>query len=477
MTTRFFVGLLLAVSTACTGSSSSYPQGVADPTPLAADSGPQRGKVAVAIVDGTQASVASLQWAAPFSVRASGFLPGEAVTLQATANLRSVIYVSQATFAADPEGRIDTATMAPMTGDYTEADADGLMWSAKESKEKVADLPLWAFRVNAVASDGAALGTTTLARWYTAPKVVRTTVTDNGLDGVFYADPSKGRQPVIVAFGGSEGGLWSGEGDAAFWSSRGYAVLGLAYFAKGSLPPNLAKIPLEYFEKAFTWLDSRPEVDATRLAVMGVSRGGELALLLGATFPRIKAVVANVPSAVSWGAPTASSAAETASWMWRGTDLPWVPYAIDVAEGERKISDGTIAKSARPQFEAALSRASTEGIDAATFHVENTKGPILLIGGDDDQMWPSCTFVDMAMKRLTSAGHAAKYADNAVCYPESGHGSGGLPGVPTALDLALEHPLSGELLALGGNPRGIAHAQRDFLTRLNTFLENALKRP
>ena len=35
-------------------------------------------------------------------------------------------------------------------------------------------------------------------------------------------------------------------------------------------------------------------LDADRLAVVGFSRGGELALLLGASFPAIKAVVSNV---------------------------------------------------------------------------------------------------------------------------------------------------------------------------------------
>ena len=50
------------------------------------------------------------------------------------------------------------------------------------------------------------------------------------------------------------------------------------------LPPTLSNIPLEYFETAIEWLQHQPRLDGGRIAVSGTSRGGELSLLLGATF-------------------------------------------------------------------------------------------------------------------------------------------------------------------------------------------------
>jgi hypothetical protein len=47
--------------------------------------------------------------------------------------------------------------------------------------------------------------------------------------------------------------------------------------------------------------------------------------------------------------------------------------------------------------------------------------------------------------------------------------------VPTALQTAVVHPLTGELLALGGTPQGIAKAQRDAFGRVDRFLAAALK--
>jgi UDP:flavonoid glycosyltransferase YjiC (YdhE family) len=88
---------------------------------------------------------------------------------------------------------------------------------------------------------------------------------------------------------------------ASLLASRGYAGLALAYFSGFSgiedCPKDLIEIPLEYFASAIHWLQERETIDGGKIAVIGLSRGGELALLLGATFPTIKAVVGGAPSA------------------------------------------------------------------------------------------------------------------------------------------------------------------------------------
>ena len=58
---------------------------------------------------------------------------------------------------------------------------------------------------------------------------------------------------------------------------------------------------------------------------------------------------------------------------------------------------------------------------------------------------------------------------------DSGHFSTGTPGVPTAVLTAEVSSLTGELLALGGTPQGIAKAQRDAFSRVDRFLAAALK--
>lgn len=459
------IGLLIILQ-GC-GASPSDP--VAPPAPAAA---PARGVVHVTFAQDA-GPVTRLQWAEPFVARIDGLVPGEEITLLSSSKLVDGNYRAEAVFVANVAGAIDTGTMAPVRGAYTGADADGLIWSMAKTGEAIPEADGYDFHLEAVAADGSALGGATLSRWYVIEGITRVPVSDAGLVGVFYAPPGKTKLPVIVTFGGSEGGLESGASAAMFWASRGYAALGLAYFAAPGLPDQLSEIPLEYFEKAFAWASARPEVDSTKLAVMGVSRGGELALLLGASFPRVSAVIAQVPSGVSWGAPRIDGS-ETSSWTFRGEKLAFIPYSSAPA-GEWTTPSGAKAPADTPIFRDALAKASPAAREAAAFKVERTNGPVLLLGGGDDQLWPSCDLARIAMDRLVADGHAGRFADESICYPDSGHGSTALPGVPTALQAVTADPLTGELLALGGSPPGIARAQRDAFDRVDRFLAKSLR--
>jgi pimeloyl-ACP methyl ester carboxylesterase len=87
---------------------------------------------------------------------------------------------------------------------------------------------------------------------------------------------------------------------ASLLAAHGYPSLALAYFKAPGLPQSLNAIRLEYFTNALAVLRAQPGVDPGHVLVMGHSRGGEAALLLGAYFPRLvnAGVVAGVPSSV-----------------------------------------------------------------------------------------------------------------------------------------------------------------------------------
>ena len=99
--------------------------------------------------------------------------------------------------------------------------------------------------------------------------------------------------PGVVTFGGSNGGLRTGPLAHAF-AAYGYPALALAYFKAPGLPKRLDNIPLEYFKRAVEFVRRQPGVD--RVVLTGSSRGGEAALLIGSTYPRlVQGVVAIVP--------------------------------------------------------------------------------------------------------------------------------------------------------------------------------------
>jgi pimeloyl-ACP methyl ester carboxylesterase len=96
----------------------------------------------------------------------------------------------------------------------------------------------------------------------------------------------------------------------------------------GSLPDRLAGIPLEYFGDAIRWLQDRPSVRGDRLGVIGTSRGGELALLLGAHYPDLAAVVSYVGSILVFS----SLAGHEPAWTFRGKPLPWISNPFDILQ-------------------------------------------------------------------------------------------------------------------------------------------------
>ncbi|MGH7283379.1 MAG: acyl-CoA thioesterase/bile acid-CoA:amino acid N-acyltransferase family protein, partial [Polyangiaceae bacterium] len=410
-------------------------------------------------------------WTDPIDIRLSGFPASSDVTLTA----RYTGWGSSAVFHADGNGAIDLAVSAPSSGSYSGVDREGIVWSMTQSKSDTdTGADPYALRVTASVGDNQ-VASATLTRLVTTKDVTCAPVSDNGLVGYYCAKQGAPAIGGIVTFGGSEGGLGSGQGLAEYYASLGYPSLGLAYFGATGVPKELSEIPLEYFQTAFTWLAAKPEVNPEKIAVIGGSRGGELALLLGATFPQVTAVVAVVPSGVSWGAPDATGTQEVASWTYQGQPFAWIPYS---ATPEAKVTepDGVVAYSDTPVFQAAMSAATSDQIAQASSKVENTNGPIMMIAAADDQIWPSCDLAKISMDRLMSSGHQAKYGDTLECYPDAGHNVTPFSlNVPTTSGMHSLTPEFGQILALGGTPSGIAHAARDSDDKTRAFLAKNLK--
>jgi dienelactone hydrolase len=192
------------------------------------------------------------------------------------------------------------------------------------------------------------------------------------------------RKPAVLTFGGSEGGL-SGTLVAEQLASIGYPALSIAYFGEPGLPKDLLDVPLEYFAGALTWLSQQPGVDPGHLVVLGVSRGGEAALLLGADYPNlIHGVVALVPSAyVNCSYPACKGSA----WTINGRPIPFTPEA------------------------------------QALIPVGKIQGPLLVACGNEDAVWPSCLYADRIKDEL-AAGFP--YPLTILEYPDAGHGIGEL---------------------------------------------------
>lgn len=395
---------------------------------------------------------------APITLRLTGLSPQQDVSLAATVSFNAGAYRSSAMFRSDAQGVVDVATQAPLSGTYRDPDVMGLFWSmafapdtgTSPPSSRVFEVsPPWVMMLTVTVA-GMTVASVTLDRRFVDPAVTRIPVRDHGLVGTLFLPIGPRPHPGVLSWGGSSGGY--SETQAALLASHGYAALALAYFGAPPLPENLINIPLEYFETAIGWMQAQPGVNGDQLAVVGASRGGELALLVGATFPQIKAVVGYVPSGVLWPGNDATGRRQPGpAWTYRGTPLPFVTTA-------------TSYFSTRYADPADLAR--------ATIPVEKINGPVLLISGEDDALWPSTKLAQIAMDRLGQYRHA--YPDRHLHYAGAGH----LifePYLPTTASASYYNPTVKATLNVGGNPKGYAAAAADSWPQVLAFLRDSLR--
>jgi dienelactone hydrolase len=190
-----------------------------------------------------------------------------------------------------------------------------------------------------VFSNGKRVAKSTLTRRMFSPDVQTTelTVAKEGFAGTFHSRPASAPEPGVLLLGGSAGG--HGGETGALLASRGYPALSLGYFAEPGLPAHLQDIPLEYFEKALRWLGTQPGVDPQRISVVGISRGGEAALLIAANYPSLVHGVfaCTTGSQVLFGQPPTG---DGAAWTINGKPLLGGLLPVDRITAEALITGG-----------------------------------------------------------------------------------------------------------------------------------------
>ncbi len=234
--------------------------------------------------------------------------------------------------------------------------------------------------------------------------IARIDVRENGLYGELYLpkDP-RGKLPTVILLDGSNGGLDGVSILATGFAREGYAALALAYFAETGLPETLEGVPLEYFDTAVAWLQGRSEIDRDAVGVLGVSRGAEAALLLAARNPAVHAVIVVGPSNVVWqGYDRADPGNGDAPFTAGGKPLPFLRPDLSLYVPNTRTN---------PLFESALDKAGDR--PEAEIAVERINGPILLIAGENDEVWPSPNMARRIVSRLSRSDFAHK-VDNVV---------------------------------------------------------------
>ena len=285
-----------------------------------------------------------------------------------------------------------------------------------------------------------------------APGETGRRITDQGLLGNYF--PARGKAPTVLVLGGSEGGLGTDTMNLSrALQSEGFSVLQLSYFRAPGQNPRLELIPLEYFATSLRWLRQQPEVDTGRLAIVGISKGAEAALLLAVRHPDVKAVIAAMPSSVVWPgiAWEGTTAPLSSSWSEQGKPLPHLPHApFDASKGGTMADNYTASLRAFAQHPEAI------------IPVERIAARVMIVCAEDDRTAPGCPMARQIEQRLLEHGRPRALV---FAYKAAGHPAFGLPLPP-------DHP---RLTSAGGTSEGTNAARADSWKQALAFLEANLK--
>jgi dienelactone hydrolase len=392
-------------------------------------------------------------------------------------------YASEALLDADPGGHMDVAQAWSVGGTYEGIDPRGPFWSAAPCEAQ--DLADWQLRRR---SDATAPGAATFddmtapVRWrfvverlegaqqeaterceaqFTMLRVadgVRETPVHVDIDGqavrgrLFEPAQTSSTSPLALVFPGSSGGVAAGQ--AAMLASRGIVAFAQAVFNHADLGPALIDVPLERFEAGARWLLRHRGLPASqRVGVLGASRGGELALLLAASFPdRFSAAVAYVPPHLVHGGFGPEPSPGRAAWLLGGRPVPHLDEAAWMSPG-RLAPYAACARSMRSLYLAPWTAGNTSG---AAIPIERSRAAVLLLSGQCDDLWPSSLGAARVFERLAACRHPMAFEH--VAYPGAGHWISR----PSAMDFMASdgwmHPVDGSWTPLGGTPRANAAA-------------------
>lgn len=220
------------------------------------------------------------------------------------------------------------------------------------------------------------------------------------LDTIYTPAHGANKNVAVIYFGGSLGGIPNYNFNTKTLPALGYPTLGVGYFKTPNTPNELVCLPLEYWEQVFNDFCNRPEIKGKKIVLDGISRGAELALLLGSMFDEVNGVIAIAPSSVVWQGLTEKDTVDS-SYTYKGEQIPFLPFYHPYDYSTVKNGEYMVAQL--------LAFTQKSEVGNASIKVENTNGPILLFSGEVDHMWPATFMGELIIQRLKEHNFPYEY--------------------------------------------------------------------
>ena len=275
-----------------------------------------------------------------------------------------------------------------------------------------------------------------------------------------YPGSGDGPRPAILLLGGSEGGLKETRNVfARQLAAEGYSVLYPGYTATSEATRAFNMVPLETFDAALDWLAARPGIAIGPVAVIGHSKGAEGALLLASRDTRIGAVIAAMPSDVVWQGFSFDEIDMSdlkSSWSTGGKPVAYARY--EMPAWYEWMTGATMLG----MFE--NSRVAANDNPTSFIAIAKTQAPVLLICGEQDNLWPGC---DMARNLRERAAAAGGPEVELLTYQNAGHWGFGASENLDESDTRI-------LGQMGGTAEADLAARKDQWPKMLAFLKKSL---
>ena len=179
----------------------------------------------------------------------------------------------------------------------------------------------------------------------------------------FYGElflPREDKYPgkVLICFSGSDGGIELSNTLAGAFQAQGLTTLALAYVMEEGLPKQFSNVPIDSLEAAAKRMH---DMGYEKVGLWGISKGAELALLVGSLLPGlVNAVVAVSPMNTvcqGFAKDKGISFVQGSSWSFHGQEIPYSTYGMKkfpMEFSQTKLFKGDRGKNKEPGLKARL---------------------------------------------------------------------------------------------------------------------------
>ena len=221
-----------------------------------------------------------------------------------------------------------------------------------------------------------------------------------------YFPGTKETNKAIIAVGGASCDEKTSIAMYGYLRKAGYNVLVLGFYFWKGLSKNLAKIPVEYAEKAVNWLKNTQGIE--RVAMTGASTGAGYTLVCASLISDITCVIPVVPyDYVMEGTSPSNKRLHCSVYTYKGKNIPYTETPM--------LDKGMLnwLNMARKAEGYGLKRFMRFGYDymsdflnpKSRIRVEKMNADVLLLAAKNDDCWPSDVAVARMLKVFEETGY------------------------------------------------------------------------